>query len=209
LRAGADIRFMHAEQLPKGPFGTVLADPPWPTRQGNSGSKWMSGMAHRSYPTMRMSDIIQLPVNQVAAPDAVLLLWCTWGNVANAVEVMSGWGFTYATGMPWLKTMAMCPSDVKGLDENWRHMMKPIYGPGVWFQHCTELLLVGRRGQPFGSMGNPRPARKGIIISPRLEHSRKPEEVQLWVESSGFPRPWLELFARRPREGWTVWGDEV
>jgi N6-adenosine-specific RNA methylase IME4 len=152
---------------------------------------------------MSIEEIAELPVDQIASKDAVLLMWCTWGNLYNAMFLMDEWRFNYATGMPWLKTLRPLGQLHR------RHIMAPIFGMGVWFQHCTELLLIGRRGRPFGKMGNPRPARKGIVISPRLEHSRKPEEVQLWVESAGFPKPLLEMFARRPRRNWTTWGDEV
>jgi N6-adenosine-specific RNA methylase IME4 len=196
-------------------FGTVLWDPPWP-----SGSKpdserydWRDNMKPR-YGTISGRELIGMGsrISEIAAKDAMLVTWATWMHLPLAVELITACGFTYATGMPWLKiiqpnskTGAMfiggdgCPAI---------SIPAPIYGPGMWFQHCTELILIARRGRPFGKLGNPRPARKGIIIAPRQEHSRKPEELQKWIEAK-FPGPYVELFARRQRPGWTCWGNEL
>lgn len=192
-------------------FGTILIDPPWPTGKPRPKGSTFYTMVNRQYPTMKMVDLISLPVDDIRKPDSVILMWTTWGNVENAINLIGKWGFRYCTGMPWLKTVKLTGDerDYQANSARDRFIPKPIYGPGPWFQHCTELLLIGRRGKPFGSAGNPRPARKGIIISERLEHSRKPEDVHRWVESEQFPKPWIELFARRPRKGWTTWGNEV
>ena len=178
-------------------FGTVYADPPWPSRSQQSATKvdWINKRMRPHYGTLSADQLRSLPVSELALPDAALILWTTWMHLALALECVTAWGFRYATGMPWLKV-------AKG--------GQPIFGPGVWFQHCTELLLVTRRGQPrFGGFGNPRPARKGIIIAPRGEHSQKPEEAAQWIERVGFPEPQVELFARQSRPGWAAWGDEL
>jgi N6-adenosine-specific RNA methylase IME4 len=50
-----------------------------------------------------------------------------------------------------------------------------------------------------------------VVVAPRLEeaeHSEKPEEVARRIERL-YPGPYLELFARRPRERWTTWGNEI
>lgn len=185
-------------------FATVLADIPWPSKtrapKPESKAKWLSEHTRPQYATMKLADIIALPVNEIAAPDAILVLWVTWMHLPLAFKVIEAWGFKYATGMPWLKITQRSIADMEGVE--------PIYGPGPWFQHCTELILIARRGHPFGAEGNPRPARKGIIMAPRQGHSRKPDELQRWIDAK-FPGPKLEMFARRQRAGWTVWGDQV
>ena len=47
-----------------------------------------------------------------------------------------------------------------------------------------------------------------MIVSQKREHSRKPEELYDVIErcSAG---PYLELFARHGRPGWSQWGNEV
>jgi N6-adenosine-specific RNA methylase IME4 len=47
-----------------------------------------------------------------------------------------------------------------------------------------------------------------LVIAPRREHSRKPDEVAAGTERL-VAGPYLELFARETRPGWTSWGNEV
>ena len=48
-----------------------------------------------------------------------------------------------------------------------------------------------------------------LILSPRREHSRKPDEVYERIERMYPNARKLELFARNKREGWDSWGDEI
>lgn len=196
-------------------FKSILMDIPWPSgkrKPTKGGGKWLSERTRPRYGTMSMAEIAQLPVSDIAADDAMLVMWCSWMHLPLAFPLIRTWGFQYATGFPWLKIIKPNASTgamfIGGNGCPAISIPAPIYGPGVWVQHCTEIVLLARRGRPFGAMGNPRPARKGIIIAPRQEHSRKPDELHEWIESK-FPGPMLEMFARRPRKGWTVWGNEV
>ena len=191
-----------------GCFRTILADPPWPSASSESRRSWIRDRTRPRYNTMKPVEIISMPVDRITAKDAVLVLWSTWMHLPLAMEIISAWGFRYCTGMPWLKVCQPTNRDYPLLPHHRLGALRPIYGPGAWFQHCTELILIARRGKPFGKLGNPRPARKGIIIAPRREHSRKPDELQDWIDAK-FPGPKLELFARRKRAGWTCWGDEL
>lgn len=189
-------------------FGTIVADPAWPSSKAPSKARhhWMKQNMKPRYGTMRAKDLLALPVSDIALPDAILALWCTWMHLDLAMDCIKAWGFRYGTGMPWLKVIKHpIGQSLEGL------IPQPIYGPGPWFQHCTELVLIARRGKPFGSQGNPRPARKGIIIAPRQQHSRKPEELQAWIDDPGkrFPNPKIELFATQRRAGWTSWGSSI
>ena len=48
----------------------------------------------------------------------------------------------------------------------------------------------------------------GAKVTQKQEHSRKPHQVYDLIERCS-PGPFVELFARNPRRGWTQWGDEV
>lgn len=184
-----------------GMFKTILIDVPWPSavRKPKPGKgQWLAEHTRPRYKTMKMDDITRLPVSDIAEDDAMLVMWCTWSHLPLAFPLITHWGFKYATGFIWVKTCKNTPAGV----------IKPIYGPGVWFQHCSEIILLARRGHPFGKLGNPRPARKGILLSPRLGHSVKPPELQDWIDEK-FPGPKLEMFARRRRVGWSSWGDQL
>lgn len=77
-------------------------------------------------------------------------------------------------------------------------------GLGGTYCNTSEFILFARRGNL--------PARRRVDTSwwrwPRGRHSQKPEAFQDIVESVS-PGPYLELFARRARPGWTVWGNEA
>lgn len=165
-------------------YGVILCDPPWQFRNGGNGA------AKHHYPTMTPAELAQLPVATLARPDAVLLMWTTWSQLNVALGLIDQWGFQYITGMPWVKIQA---------DEE---VLRPTYGVGQWVRGCSEPILIARRGK----VRPPQTHYLGIL-SERMEHSRKPESLHQYAE--GFPGPYLEMFARRPVDGWDVWGNEV
>lgn len=175
-------------------YATLIADPPWQYR-----NRGVEGSADSEYPTMTTGEICALPVSALAADDAVLLLWATWPMLlADAPKVIAAWGFEYVTGFPWVK---LSGDPRRNLYGEWEY--KPQYGTGFWVRGCTEPVLVCRRG-------NAKPEDAGNfcgIVSENFHHSRKPENLYEYAEAH--PGPRCELFARRPRVGWTTWGNEV
>ena len=105
---------------------------------------------------------------------------------------MKRWGFIYKTNIVWYKTRKDGGPDGRGV--------------GVYFRNVTELLLFGVKG----ALRTLKPGRKqvNLIATRKQEHSRKPREVYELIERCS-PGPYLELFARERRAGWTSWGDEV
>lgn len=190
-------------------YGCIIADPPW--RYGGS-DQFQAGesgrvgaetgdlrRASRYYPTMAKRDICALPVRDFAADDCVLLLWATLPLLPDALDVADAWGFGYKTGMPWIKVEGDPRRNLWG---EWEY--RPQYGVGFWARACAELVLICTRGNP-----KPPPAAAASvgIISANFGHSRKPDNLYEYAEL--FAGPYLELFARRPRAGWDVWGNEV
>ena len=180
------------EPLPSvaGGFRTILADPPW--RFTNRTGK--VAPEHRRldrYSTMSMEAIKALPVSEVAGADAHLYLWTPNALLVEALDVMKGWGFRYVSNVVWAKRRIDGGPDGRGV--------------GFYFRNVTELLLFGVKG----SMRTLAPGRSQVnmIETRKREHSRKPDEQYGLIQSCS-PSPYLELFARYPRAGWTVWGDE-
>jgi N6-adenosine-specific RNA methylase IME4 len=174
-----------------GCFGTVLADPPW--RFSNRTGKMAP--EHRRlarYSTMTLQDILELPIPQMALPKSHLYLWVPNALVHEGLEVMRRWGFTYKTNLIWYKIRKDGGPDGRGV--------------GFYFRNVTELVLFGVRG----SMRTLGPGRRqvNIISSQKREHSRKPDELYNIIESCSHG-PYLELFARHARRGWSQWGNEV
>lgn len=174
----------------QGPYSTVYADPPW-RFQNRTGKMAPEHQRLLRYPTMTLEEILELPVNRLAAAEAHLYLWIPNALIAEGLEVMKRWGFTYKTNLVWYKVRKDGGPDGRGV--------------GFYFRNVTELLLFGVRG----SMRTLKAGRTQVNLIPKRkrEHSRKPDEVYGVVEACS-PGPYLELFARHPRRGWVQWGNE-
>jgi N6-adenosine-specific RNA methylase IME4 len=173
-------------------YGVIVADPPWQYEQSTG-----SGAAEHHYHTMALGDLCALPVGDVAGKDAVLLLWATWPLLPEGLRVLSAWGFCYVTGLPWIKIHGVPQTTLWGEVE-----IMPRYGVGFWARGCSEVVLIGRRGTPQLPAGD-----FMGLLSENYFHSRKPDNIHHYAES--MPGPYLELFARRPRVGWTCLGNEI
>lgn len=173
-------------------YGVIIADPPW--NYSNSGVR---GTAANQYQTMSDADIAALPVSDLAAHNCTLLMWATWPKLEEAcLPALRAWGFRYVTGFPWVKV-----TDVS--HTLWGELTISVpYGVGFWARGCTEIVLIGVKGNP------PPPPNSFIgLLSPNLYHSRKPDDLYAYAEA--MPGPYLELFARRTRPGWDSWGNEI
>ena len=175
--------------LPSGPFGAILADPPWLYADGQAGSG-LRGAASSHYDVISVQHLCALPVGEVAATDSALFLWTCLPLLPEALEVIEAWGFRYKTAVfSWTKVTL-----------NGRAM----FGCGNWTGSNVELVLLGTRGHPKRLNADVPQA----IIERRREHSRKPDCVHERIQRL-VAGPYLELFARSARPGWTAWGNET
>jgi len=165
-----------------GTWPVIYADPPW----RYEGASTPSRAIENHYPTMALEDICALPVSHKATRSAVLFLWSPAPKLAEALEVVRSWDFDYRTCLVWDKLRI-------GMGNYWR------------VRH--EFLLLGNRG----AMPTPETddLADSIIQEPRGEHSAKPDRFYELIEHLYPDVRYLELFARRRRQGWDVWGDEV
>jgi N6-adenosine-specific RNA methylase IME4 len=180
-----------------GLYRTIVADPPWKYGAwGKSSGRGCRAGTFRSdidvpiplpYPSMTVGEIKALPIASLAANDCDLYLWATQKYLPDAFDVLKIWGFRYCQTLTWCKTP-------RGT------------GQGGLYCPTTEFLLLGRKGKM--------PIKKRVdttwwnVKRHQNYHSFKPEFFQDIIEAvSDSPR--LELFARRKRPGWDVWGNEV
>jgi N6-adenosine-specific RNA methylase IME4 len=175
----------------QGPFATILADPPW-RFQNRTGKMAPEHQRLLRYPTMTVQEILALPVGCLAAANAHLYLWVPNALLAEGLEAMRCWGFTYKTNLVWYKVRKDGGPDGRGV--------------GFYFRNVTELVLFGVRG----TMRTLAPGRTqvNLVASRKREHSRKPTELYPIIEACS-PGPYLELFARCMRPGWQQWGNEA
>lgn len=172
--------------LPSKRFGVFYADPPWKYEHPAMGATTRSIENH--YPTMTLEQICALPVRQIVADDALLLLWATAPKLPECLKVMEAWGFTYRTQGVW---------------------DKEIIGMGYWFRNQHEILLLGTRGNFPAPEPGLQPS--SVLRERRGKHSAKPTYYRDLLDR-WFPElEKLEMFARsmKPRDNWTFWGNEA
>lgn len=151
-----------------------------PWLYGNQGTRGSTG---DHYVGMTVPEICALPVRELVADNAHLHLWTTNAFLFDAKAVMEAWGFEYRSCFVWVK---------------------PQMGMGNYWRVSHEFMLFGIRGRaPFADR-----SLMSWAEHPRGRHSAKPEPIRGLIEKAS-PGPYLELFARRPADGWTVWGNEV
>jgi len=173
-----------------GRYSTILADPPW-RFQNRTGKMAPEHQRLLRYPTMSLEEIVELPIGRLASSESHLYLWVPNALLAEGMEVMRRWGFTYKTNLVWYKVRKDGGPDGRGV--------------GFYFRNVTELILFGTRGR----MRTLAPGRRqvNLLSSQKREHSRKPDELYDLIEACS-PGPYLELFARHKRIGWDQWGNE-
>ncbi len=180
------------DQLQNRKYKTVLADPPWQF-QNRTGKMAPEHKRLNRYPTMHLEEIKALPVAEVVEDTAHLYLWVPNALLADGLEVMQAWGFTYKTNLIWYKIRKDGGPDRRGV--------------GFYFRNVTEMILFGVRGKNARTL-QPGRSQENIILARKREHSRKPDEQYSLIESCS-PGPYLELFARGSREGWDTWGNQA
>lgn len=179
-RASRDEKLVRTGAPPAGQYSLIYADPPWRYEHVRTESRAIENQ----YPTMGLDDLKAMQVP--AADDCVLFLWATSPKLAESMEVLTAWDFTYRTCAVW---------------------DKEVIGMGYYFRQQHELLLVATRGTPGTPEEGARPS--SVIHGRRAAHSAKPMIVYELLERMYPSAARLELFAREPREGWTGWGNQL
>lgn len=168
-------------------FGVIMADPPW-RFEPRSRTTGMDRSADNHYDTLTVDEVIALKGtgHVPAADDCVLFLWATVPMLLDAIDVLLGWDFEYRSHFVWVKEKI---------------------GTGYWNRNQHEILLIGTRGKVVA----PAPGEQysSVIEAKSLRHSEKPAIVAEMIEDMFPTQAKLEMFARTPRLGWTVWGNEV
>jgi N6-adenosine-specific RNA methylase IME4 len=170
-------------------FGAIMADPPISFATYSPKGDGRCPQTH--YRCTPIAELLALPVAELAADDSFLFLWLPLRSVYQVVPLMQAWGFTFSgSAFVWAK------QNKSGA--GW------FMGNGFTTRHNVEICWLGRRGKPQRKS-------KGIrelVIAPRREHSRKPDEVYQRIEALA-AGPYLELFARQQWPGWVCVGDQV
>jgi N6-adenosine-specific RNA methylase IME4 len=182
MRIRRDEIKVETPPFPNDKFTLIYADPPWKYEFTETENR----AVENHYPTMTLEKLKTLPISNITENDSILFLWATVPKCYEAMELMKAWGYTYRTGFVWVKDKI---------------------GMGHYSRVQHELLLIGVKGNP----PTPRPSNRpsSIISAPRTKHSEKPELVYGLIEKMYPSFKKIELFARKARPGWKVWGAEA
>jgi len=173
-------------------FGTILVDPPWQF-QNRTGKIAPEHKRLSRYGTLALPEIAALPVTKAAGDVCHLYLWVPNALLPDGLAVMQAWGFTYKSNLIWHKVRKDGGSDGRGV--------------GFYFRNVTELILFGIRGKNARTLA-PGRTQVNYLSSRKREHSRKPDEQYSIIEACSMG-PYLELFARGERAGWSSWGNQA
>ncbi|MGB0695386.1 MAG: MT-A70 family methyltransferase [Rhodospirillaceae bacterium] len=189
----------------------MLIDAPWDYEVRSE--KGLGKSPNRHYETMSVEEIASLPVSLLAAKDCALFAWVTWPLAMRWGEVIDAWGFQFS-GLAWEWIKYNAATD------------KYAFGGGYGTRKNVEPCLLCTRGNPkikadqtfFGEVipaDGSRSVRDFIqawpqdaIRAKRRQHSRKPDEQYERIERL-FEGPYVELFGRTRRAGWTSWGNQL
>lgn len=176
----AKIETLNTPLEAQGLFQTIVIDPPWDW--GDEGDINQLGRAKPDYATMPIDEIEKLPVRKIADENCHLYLWVTNRSLPKAFRLMEAWGFRYITCLTWVK---------------------PSYGMGNYFRGATEQVLFGVKGHQLLK----RKDAPTYFEAPRGNgHSAKPDKFYSMVESCSYG-PYIDIFGRSDRPGWSVWGE--
>lgn len=171
---------------PKIESQVIYADPPWEFL--NTG---FNQSAEQQYPTMSLDEICWLtddnnkPIKQATkGQKAILFLWVPEALLPEGLQVMKAWGFEYKANMVWVKDKSP--------------------GIGWWVKAKHEMLCIGCNESEL----YPQEKFESVFEAQVTEHSKKPERVYEMIEAM-YTGPYIELFARNTRKGWTNWGNEI
>lgn len=137
--------------------------------------------AKEYYPTLSLKELLNLRIP--AAENAHLYLWTPNGMLPAALSVMKEWGFIYKTCITWAKTRSIF---------------------GYYFKGQTEQLLFGVKGRLAPCSRR----ETTLVTAPIIGQSQKPKCIYDKIEAIS-PGPYLELFARKRRRGWSSIGLDI
>lgn len=170
--------------LPPGKYRCIVIDPPWPVKKIERDERPNQGI-ELDYPTMTLDEIEALPVSDIADESGChLYLWITQKFLPVSLKLVASWGFNYQCLMTWKKNVGMTPYS---------------------WMYDTEHVIFARRGNlPLQQLGL-----RLSFEAPVNGHSVKPDVFYEHRVKLASPEPRLEMFARKQRDGFEVWGNEV
>ena len=169
-------------------YNTIVIDPPWNISLTGRMMRRNNRADKLPYKTMPLDGIKGLPIANLANKGAHIYLWTTNKMLYEAFHILESWGIRFHLALVMVK-----PSGI---------------APALGYVFGTEFCLLGINGKPMQKFLKTGELNWFVNQNKKGWHSRKPEYFYYKVEHMS-PEPRLDMFSRRPINGWDVWGDEA
>lgn len=213
-------------------FDVIVIDPPFSFADHLQMSDVKRGSLSQ-YSTLSIEEIKSLPIKDVSNPDGALLaLWVPSALLNDGLEIMKTWGFEQKQTYVWVKSKVEPFKDLydsikelpilkeelskKTIKNTIEEIKKECnlqlnnflqFGMGRLFRNCHEICLIGINNNGIYKKLQDK-SQRTISFAPSLKHSQKPEHLQASLEKMFPDAKYLEVFARRQRDGWLCIGNE-
>ena len=170
--------------LPKtGPYRVSVIDPPWPYEFDKL---YPGNRATHPYPQMSLAEIKALPIGDLMHDNSAVWMWTTNNHllIGAAFDVLNSWNLQRRQN----SNLGQAAFRLR-------------YLPA---ESDRALPCSGQRKSAFQLTNQ-----STLLLAPLGEHSEKPDAFYDLVESLCPAPRYLEMFARKQRQGWDTWGDEV
>jgi len=172
-------------------FDVIYADPPWSFNSKKTGGSMKSG-SDQIYGNMTIEQLKEMPVSDIAEDNCMLVMWWVGAMPQEAIDLVNAWGFRLVNmnGFVWNKLT--------------KHGL-PFFGMGHYTRAGSESAIIAIKGKFKVDSRGVRAVRTEIVG----EHSEKPAVFHSDIEKmAGKDKSFVELFARKPCPGWSVWGNQ-
>lgn len=169
-------------------YKTIVIDPPWKISLTGEVKRRENRAKNLPYKTMSLEEIKNFPINRIAEKGCHVYCWTTNKMLRATFEVLESWRVNFHLVMPLVKPSGLAPC--------------------MGYVFASEFCLLGFYGKPmlkFQKIGRLNWIKN---FNKAGTHSSKPDEFYALVEEMS-PAPRIDLFARKKRKGWDVWGNEV
>ena len=166
-------------------YETIVIDPPWTVKNNLTDLRFYRTGKKMPYKLMSDEEIKNFPIDNFAEDRCDLFMWCITSKIPLAFEILKKWGFRYIDFFAWDKEIGV---PVNG-----------VYRSVEWVIYAYRGKMgINKKGKFLNTM----------IREKRGKHSRKPNAFYEML-STNTKEPRIDIFAREPRKGFDVWGDEV
>ena len=190
--------------VPYKKYGLISLDIPWHHQQRGAVTDEKNDRSPgRHYPTISEEHAATIPIREMADKDCLISLWITGPHLAQSLHtrLFDAWGVRASSiAFTWVKLWPNTDMD--------QYARTPLLeqdiamGGGYTTRQNAEYVIFGRIGEPKRARADIRQ----IILSPRREHSRKPEEYYRRMEHYIDVKNRLDCFPGHDRKGWDSWG---